>query len=89
MTRTPLRLGVAFILLISVLWFRSTLASLWNNGFHAISVDVRNGTASATPEKPDRVVVVGKMKHEDTDWVIEDLYEYSLLSPKTKRTPEY
>lgn len=76
MARTSLRLGVAFILLISVLWFRSTLASLWNNGFHSIPVDVRNGTASAMPEKPDRVVVVGKMKHEDTEWVIEDLYDW-------------
>lgn len=86
MARTSLRLGLAFILLISMLWFRSTLASLWNNGLHNIPVDVRNGSASATPEKPDRVVVVGKLKHENTDWVIEDLDEYpSPPSHQTKR----
>ncbi|EYE90732.1 DUF3431 domain-containing protein [Aspergillus ruber CBS 135680] len=76
MTRTSLRLGLAFILLISILWFRSTLVSLWNNGLQTAPVDVRNGTASATPEKPDRVVVVGKLKHENTDWVIEDLDDW-------------
>lgn len=83
MLRTALRLGVAFILLLSVLWFRSTLVSLWNDGRILaggwdVPASAMNATASSapgTPQEPDRVVVVGKMKHEDTDWVIDELPE--------------
>lgn len=69
MIKTSLRLALALFLLTLVLWMGGLVP--WRSSSPALEHPFN------IPPKPlsDRVVVVGKMKHEDTDWVIDELPE--------------
>lgn len=61
-----IRIRTTVLVLILLLWLRSTLQSLQGR---------IHGAADSS-----RVIVVGRLKHEDTDWVVNDLPEYAISS---------
>lgn len=69
MIKTSLRLALALFLLTLVLWVGGLVP--WGSPNSAVEHPFN------IPLKPliDRVVVVGKMKDEDTNWVIDELPE--------------
>lgn len=75
--KTSVRLALALFLLTLILWFMRTggLVS-WGT-----SSSIPSGWAAEhpfdIPPQPlnDSVVVVGRLKHEDTNWVIDELPE--------------
>lgn len=69
MIKTSLRLALALFLLTLVLWVGGLVP--WGSPTSAVEHPFN------IPPKPliDRVVVVGKMKDEDTNWVIDELPE--------------
>lgn len=62
-----IRIWTTVFVLILLLWLRSTLGFLQGR---------THGTADSS-----RVIVMGRLKHEDTDWVISDLPEYHSSYP--------
>lgn len=83
-----LRVGLAVLLVLIVLWIKGDLDRIQSNWSGptepvagqmmapaASSSPIASGGNSPTGDKPDRVIVAGKMKHDDTDWVVDELPE--------------
>lgn len=85
-----LRVGLAVLLVLIVLWIKGDLdriRSSWSGPTEPVAGQMMAPAASSRPDiasggnppatgdKPDRVIVVGKMKHDDTDWVADELPE--------------